>query len=303
MNDLSVAEAADRLRVSRRTVYRLLESGALDATRVGKLWRIPVTAVLGPDGGWQAERRPEVEEAAATAIDVVLERAAREQFSRYFTEADVVADLASELRSRVLPSVAEIHQCLDTAGSPRNCFPDLSVIQPLEGLTDRRGSVAYHSMEIKYFGRDGDVGPYRLGVKSFDAVVGLMETQFDQLVERIRSGLLGSAALVWIDPFDWRRQVALPEQRQVIRDRAEWVRSRFASPDSRVRLDYLPLLHEEHRVTLLNGLPAPEQPVRKRGLLRGAAVPHIRRRPSPEDDWDAMVSESAAEDWRRKHQD
>jgi excisionase family DNA binding protein len=37
---MSPAEIANRLRISRRTVYRLVARGALTATRVGGQWRI-----------------------------------------------------------------------------------------------------------------------------------------------------------------------------------------------------------------------------------------------------------------------
>ena len=37
---LTVAEVADRLRVSDLTVYRLIHAGKLSAFKVGQLWRI-----------------------------------------------------------------------------------------------------------------------------------------------------------------------------------------------------------------------------------------------------------------------
>ncbi len=38
---VSVREAANYLRVSARTVYRLIETGQINAVRIGKQWRIP----------------------------------------------------------------------------------------------------------------------------------------------------------------------------------------------------------------------------------------------------------------------
>lgn len=46
---LTVAEAADVLAVSRKTIYRLVWRGRLPARRVGRALRIPARAVL--DGG------------------------------------------------------------------------------------------------------------------------------------------------------------------------------------------------------------------------------------------------------------
>jgi excisionase family DNA binding protein len=42
---LTVAEVADRLGVSRLTVYRLVHSGDLPAMRFGQTFRVPETAV------------------------------------------------------------------------------------------------------------------------------------------------------------------------------------------------------------------------------------------------------------------
>ena len=55
-NLITVREAANFLRISARTVYRLIESGQIGAVRIGKQWRIPandlpgVTIVEGPNG-------------------------------------------------------------------------------------------------------------------------------------------------------------------------------------------------------------------------------------------------------------
>jgi hypothetical protein len=40
-------------------------------------------------------------------------------------------------------------------------------------------------------------------------------------------------------------------------------------------------------------------PPHSRSLL-GSAKPFIRKTPPPEDEWDDLVAESAAEDWRRR---
>jgi excisionase family DNA binding protein len=42
---LTVAEVAGILRVSVRTVYNLLEAGALRGVRVGRAWRVPESAL------------------------------------------------------------------------------------------------------------------------------------------------------------------------------------------------------------------------------------------------------------------
>ncbi|MBG6185559.1 excisionase family DNA binding protein [Arthrobacter sp. CAN_A214] len=44
-NLLTVAEIAARMRVSRMTVYRLVQSGALEGIRFGRSYRVPETAV------------------------------------------------------------------------------------------------------------------------------------------------------------------------------------------------------------------------------------------------------------------
>ena len=38
---LTAAEAMDILRVGKNTMYRLLNSGQLPATRIGRVWKIP----------------------------------------------------------------------------------------------------------------------------------------------------------------------------------------------------------------------------------------------------------------------
>lgn len=46
---LTVKETATFLRVSARTVYRLIESGQLEAVRIGSQWRIPSSGLPGFD--------------------------------------------------------------------------------------------------------------------------------------------------------------------------------------------------------------------------------------------------------------
>ncbi len=46
-NLITVREAANYLRISARTVYRLIESGQLGAVRIGKQWRIPAGDLPG----------------------------------------------------------------------------------------------------------------------------------------------------------------------------------------------------------------------------------------------------------------
>jgi excisionase family DNA binding protein len=44
---ITVREAANYLRISARTVYRLIESGQIGAVRIGKQWRIPSADLPG----------------------------------------------------------------------------------------------------------------------------------------------------------------------------------------------------------------------------------------------------------------
>ena len=46
-NLITVREAASYLRISARTVYRLIESGQIGAVRIGKQWRIPASDLPG----------------------------------------------------------------------------------------------------------------------------------------------------------------------------------------------------------------------------------------------------------------
>src|SRR5438132_7316526 len=101
MDALTVTEAARLLKVSERTVYRLLDSGSLDASRVGSQWRIPPASVAGVAGRRLVEPIPEVDVAVAAALEAVLERVVRIGFKRYFCEGDIVADLLNELWSRL----------------------------------------------------------------------------------------------------------------------------------------------------------------------------------------------------------
>ena len=58
-NLITVREAASYLRISARTVYRLIESGQIGAVRIGKQWRIPVNDLPGrarPEASLSAER-------------------------------------------------------------------------------------------------------------------------------------------------------------------------------------------------------------------------------------------------------
>jgi excisionase family DNA binding protein len=62
-NLVTVREAASYLRISARTVYRLIESGQIGAVRIGKQWRIPVSDLPGQDVA--AEAAPRKERAAS----------------------------------------------------------------------------------------------------------------------------------------------------------------------------------------------------------------------------------------------
>ena len=48
---ITVREAASYLRISARTVYRLIESGQIGAVRIGKQWRIPASDLPGRERG------------------------------------------------------------------------------------------------------------------------------------------------------------------------------------------------------------------------------------------------------------
>ncbi len=54
-NLVTVREAANFLRISSRTVYRLIESGQLGAVRIGKQWRIPANDLPGRESARPAE--------------------------------------------------------------------------------------------------------------------------------------------------------------------------------------------------------------------------------------------------------
>ncbi len=63
-NLVTVREAASYLRISARTVYRLIESGQIGAVRIGKQWRIPASDLPGRE---QIPAQPQTAEAQATA--------------------------------------------------------------------------------------------------------------------------------------------------------------------------------------------------------------------------------------------
>ncbi len=63
-NLVTVREAANYLRISARTVYRLIESGQIGAVRIGKQWRIPASDLPGRD---QLAGQPQATETQATA--------------------------------------------------------------------------------------------------------------------------------------------------------------------------------------------------------------------------------------------
>ncbi len=63
-NLVTVREAANYLRISARTVYRLIESGQIGAVRIGKQWRIPASDLPGRD---HLPGQPQATETQATA--------------------------------------------------------------------------------------------------------------------------------------------------------------------------------------------------------------------------------------------
>lgn len=58
-NLVTVREAANYLRISARTVYRLIESGQIGAVRIGKQWRIPASDLPGHEALANAAGAPE----------------------------------------------------------------------------------------------------------------------------------------------------------------------------------------------------------------------------------------------------
>jgi len=64
-NLVTVREAANYLRISARTVYRLIESGQIGAVRIGKQWRIPASDL--PGMGVTAVQATKTPESQATA--------------------------------------------------------------------------------------------------------------------------------------------------------------------------------------------------------------------------------------------
>jgi excisionase family DNA binding protein len=56
-NLVTVREAASFLRISARTVYRLIEAGEIGAVRIGKQWRIPMSDLPGKDARLAGETR------------------------------------------------------------------------------------------------------------------------------------------------------------------------------------------------------------------------------------------------------
>ncbi len=63
-NLVTVREAAGFLRISARTVYRLIESGQIEAVRIGKQWRIPLGDLPGFEAG-APKASPAVDNAAS----------------------------------------------------------------------------------------------------------------------------------------------------------------------------------------------------------------------------------------------
>lgn len=293
---LTVEEAASRLRLSPRTVYRMLERGALSGTRVGNSWRVPVSALPR-----QGERTAPVLTATLRSvidqqIDDLLRRIPEDGFSRYFNEADLAGDLAGALRVAVPREDGEVLIKLSVAGASPRETPDLSVIAPPPlPWVDRRGLPALYSVEFKYFSYR--IGAYRLTSRWFrellEGKVQSMASQFERTIERRRNGLLGAGAMIWVDAFDWLERGKPADREQVIIERAEWFRSRFDRPGSEIRAEYLPMLYPQHRVSLTN-LGGRSEPLPS---LFGAARPFIRRNPGPDENWDDAISRSIADDY------
>ena len=66
-NLITVREAANYLRISARTVYRLIESGQIGAVRIGKQWRIPVGDLPGREHVAEAPQTAQAAEHTASA--------------------------------------------------------------------------------------------------------------------------------------------------------------------------------------------------------------------------------------------
>jgi excisionase family DNA binding protein len=290
---LKVDEAAGRLRLSPRTVYRMLERGALPGRRVGGAWRVPLSAL-------PAAAEPRVEGLPGPLralidrqVDLLLRRVLEVGFAGYFGEADLAADLASRLRGALSAEDGEVFVGLSVAGGAARAAPGVSVLPPQATWSDRRGMAALYSAEFAYFSYR--TSAYRMRNRWFRQLLEETASRFDRLAERRRDSLLGGGAFIWVDAFDWLERAAPAEREQVVAERAKWFRDRFARPGSEIRAEYLPLRHPEFAVSLPNpvgdGDGAPS--------LFGAARPFIRRVPAADEDWDEAVARSIAADYAR----
>jgi excisionase family DNA binding protein len=66
-NLITVREAASFLRISARTVYRLIESGQIGAVRIGKQWRIRTADLPGVGAAASSAVRPARRETTVNA--------------------------------------------------------------------------------------------------------------------------------------------------------------------------------------------------------------------------------------------
>jgi excisionase family DNA binding protein len=293
---MTVEEVAKLLRLNPRTVYRLLERGKLPGVKMGRQWRVSEEGLPGAARGMPVPvpaGRSALAGLLQAAIDQVLQEVDEDDFTRFFTEADIAGRLAEILRQRLGPAY-EVHLQLRTAGGAGR--PDVSVTPAHQPWSDRRGARAVFSAEIKFFSYHPS--GFLITAPLFASLLADLERQFNDLARRIRQGSLDYGWLLWVDAFDWENRCPQNLQpQQVIDERVSWFRGTFDQPGSRVRADYLPILFPEKAVSLPNGFAAPPPFL---GSLFGAARPFIRRWPAPDEDWNERVEEAAAESWREK---
>jgi excisionase family DNA binding protein len=300
MTTIAVREASSSLGVSERTLYRMLEAGDIAGVRVGRQWRIPEDAMrslawkdLPPPPGLAS-----VVEAAIASVEADL---AQYGFARAYTEADLADQLAAELRRRLPPNSAEVHRELSTAGEFPRDRPDISIIAPMPPFSDRRGSRAYWSAELKWITSKGRLKGVLPDSPVYRPLLNEVQEQFKRLASRKRLGLLGGGAVIAADAFDWRRLVPEGDRVAVVSERARWFRENLTVPGSGIRVLYLPVLFPEHRVDVPNEAESDVRAPRVKGSLRGAAVPFVRRWPDQNEDWSTAADAAASEDWANKN--
>jgi hypothetical protein len=238
-------------------------------------------------------------EAVARDADGCLDRLVAavldDDFRRFFTEDALLLAHQNELRAALDPELYEVHAKLAVAGSGTREFPDLSVIHRLPARVERRGVPAVYSAEYKFFSYRGTAGGFRLTDRLFGELVKDVRRQFARLAERRRRGMLGGGVVIWVDAFDWLGRFQ-GDVREVIQERSRWLDEELSrDAGTRMRFEYVPVCAPELRLSL--GGPLRPSAGRSPGSLRGAAVPFIRRWPTPDEDWDEAIAEAVAEEY------